>query len=432
RRRGYVRPQATIFSDSARNRDSVMSLGSIAHLQYYFARTGLLDGKGGQLAKDQRSRITGSAGVSIAGVDEPPLLLPLEEEESVPVFEDSHLDARTSGSPVDLNGSNWETQAHAMLPPTVSTYNHKAVYVPSPPDTTVLRAELREALDETREILREAGVAIVVRDQDSALKTAHWDMVKGLKLLNIVTLNVRAARMYYTSHRYPQRLYCIRSERQIRADLYQVFDTLYRMVSRNFAGGVRSAEIESIWEWTAIVDQFLAAEEEQERLERKCRETRSWRQGDWTGREREREWLFLETFDLHHEPLPHWDSPIENTQLPTPFLRALQNGLRLIHLHNELVMKSRRHFEMIKNFHTDTSKPYRCADNLRYWVKAAQLRWEVKLDVDVLGVVRGGDGTAWRKFDEAVLQWCKRVREEISAEWEDSLRNTEDVERIRF
>ena len=28
-----------------------MCLGSIAHLQYYFARTGLLDGKGGQMAK---------------------------------------------------------------------------------------------------------------------------------------------------------------------------------------------------------------------------------------------------------------------------------------------------------------------------------------------------------------------------------------------
>jgi hypothetical protein len=46
-----MRPQGTNFADSARNRDSVMSLGSIAHMQYYFARTGLLDGKGGQLAK---------------------------------------------------------------------------------------------------------------------------------------------------------------------------------------------------------------------------------------------------------------------------------------------------------------------------------------------------------------------------------------------
>ena len=31
-------------------------MGSIAHLQYYFARTGLLDGKGGQLAKESKDK----------------------------------------------------------------------------------------------------------------------------------------------------------------------------------------------------------------------------------------------------------------------------------------------------------------------------------------------------------------------------------------
>lgn len=42
-----MRPQGTEFSNSARSRESVMALGSIAHLQYFFAKTGLLDGKGG-------------------------------------------------------------------------------------------------------------------------------------------------------------------------------------------------------------------------------------------------------------------------------------------------------------------------------------------------------------------------------------------------
>src|SRR5437879_3118810 len=46
RRRGFMRPQGTEFSTSARSRESVMALGSIAHLQYFFAKTGLLDGKG--------------------------------------------------------------------------------------------------------------------------------------------------------------------------------------------------------------------------------------------------------------------------------------------------------------------------------------------------------------------------------------------------
>jgi hypothetical protein len=47
RRRGFMKPQPTEFSSSAKARESVMCLGSIAHLQYFFAKTGLLDGKGG-------------------------------------------------------------------------------------------------------------------------------------------------------------------------------------------------------------------------------------------------------------------------------------------------------------------------------------------------------------------------------------------------
>ena len=47
KRRGFSRPEGTEFANSARSRDSVMALGSIQHLQYFFARTGLLDGKGG-------------------------------------------------------------------------------------------------------------------------------------------------------------------------------------------------------------------------------------------------------------------------------------------------------------------------------------------------------------------------------------------------
>lgn len=86
-------------------------------------------------------------------------------------------------------------------------------------------------------------------------------------------------------------------------------------------------------------------------------------------------------------------------------------------LHNTLVRRSKRHFEQIKTYHTDTTKPYRCADNLRYWVKAAELRWDIKLDVDVMGVVQGKDAEAWRKFDAAILQWSQGVREEITLEW---------------
>ena len=54
---------------------------------------------------------------------------------------------------------------------------------------------------------------------------------------------------------------------------------------------------------------------------------------------------------------------------------------------------------------------------MRYWAKAAELRWDIKLNFDVMGVVNGTDAVAWGKFDAALLKWCQGVREEIIAEW---------------
>ncbi len=87
-------------------------------------------------------------------------------------------------------------------------------------------------------------------------------------------------------------------------------------------------------------------------------------------------------------------------------------------LHNTAVRKSRRRFGAIAVFHADTQKPYRAADNLRYWVKAAELRWEVNLKVDALGVVYDTGREAWADLDAAVLLWCRTVREEIIADYE--------------
>ncbi|KAF5260044.1 hypothetical protein FOXYS1_9318, partial [Fusarium oxysporum] len=63
-------------------------------------------------------------------------------------------------------------------------------------------------------------------------------------------------------------------------------------------------------------------------------------------------------------------------------------------------------------------KPYRCADNLRYWVKAAELRFEVMLKVDVLGVQYNTSPQVWVDFETAILKWSRHVREEITRELE--------------
>jgi hypothetical protein len=130
-----------------------MSLGSIAHLQYYFARTGLLDGKGAQFAKKTPDfkRVGGIQRSSSAG---PSLTteLSLSPDQSTYAFSDSGLNE----SPVEqTEDAAWDREL-AMLPPTVSTYNQRPAYVAPPPDLTMLRRELTEALEDALKVVKES------------------------------------------------------------------------------------------------------------------------------------------------------------------------------------------------------------------------------------------------------------------------------------
>ncbi|EMC96089.1 hypothetical protein BAUCODRAFT_70825 [Baudoinia panamericana UAMH 10762] len=397
RRRGYVRPQGTTFADSARNRDSVMSLGSIAHMQYYFARTGLLDGKGAQLAKDTERKRSISNKENL----EPAVLCVNELGASSP----SMYDSTSSCAP-------------QMLPPTVSTYKVRPSYSEPLPDLPVLRRELKEALQDACKVIEES------QKQQTGDETDGFHEIQGLHILDIITLAIRAAKNYYTSHEHPTKLYAIRSERQIRADLYAILEILKRMASRNFRGGMRLDELTGIIVWIESIDKLLKREEQQEQAEAAERELWSWQQdGGWTGRQRQREWLFLRSFDEENPSLPQWPEFSETETLPNDFLRALADGQRLVKLHNTLVKRSKQHFDLIKTWHNDVSKPYRRAENLRYWIKASELRWEIKLDVPVSHIANDKpDDTAWRNFEDAILRWCSGVREHLIEEWRQETR----------
>lgn len=431
RRRGYMRPEGTKFSESAMHRESVQNLGTIAHLQYYFARTGLLDTATGRVAKSRKGGARSASGEPLSPGDGDFSALSLASPDGTV---EHHLGEGFVESPLDESPPlPWDDSEPMMLPPTVSTYKNNPVYVPPPPDMTVLRRELRESLVEATKHLDElekgfvtAQAAEATASNDAAAEVpdaSGWHEIQGLNLLDVTTLAIRAAKNYYTAHEEPQRLYAIKSERTIRKELYQVLEVLKRLAIRNFASGVQPYEVTQIQEWIVDIETLLNTEEEKERVEREERESWSWREGDWAGRERERELMFLRSFDSDPDPLPEWTQPEENA-VPTPFLTTLQTGLRLVYLHNTLVRKSQRQFEEIKQYHTDTAKPYRCADNLRFWVKAAELRWDIKLDVDVMGVVQGKDSAAWQKFDTALLKWCQGVREEITTEWQKQKNQT--------
>jgi hypothetical protein len=244
-----MRPEGTQFSKSARNRESVQNLGTIAHLQYYFARTGLLDTATGRVAKSRKS------GSRTASGNEPPLS-PMEGDVSTLSFASpdamDHLGEGFVESPLDETASmSWDDNEPMMLPPTVSTYKNNPVYLPPPPDMTVLRRELRESLEEAMKHLRELEKGFG-STQDVDADQSQWFEIQGLNLLDVTTLAIKAAKNYYTAHEEPQRLYALKSERQIRKELYQVLEVLKRLAIRNFANGVQPYETIQIKQW--VVD----------------------------------------------------------------------------------------------------------------------------------------------------------------------------------
>lgn len=428
RRRGYIRPQGAEFADSARHRESVMSLGSIAHLQYYFARTGLLDGKGAQAREFRKKKHE----------QVPKLLLtpnaryiPEDMAESPTATDDEILDPQDDG---------FDDNEDVMLPPTVSTYSIKTYHIAPPPDLLAMRRDLLEAVERAeREIegigsqteppadLKPPRISLspddspeteedILRQIMPFSRPQAWHELQGMRILDVVTLAIRAARIYYTAHERPERLATVKSEREIRQALFHVLELLKRWASRNFSGGLREDERTAIMTWMSDVRTMLAKERELEDSETKERASWTWAHGDWAGREREREDAFLHSLMGSAPSLPPWTSA-ETSALPTPLLERLSDGRDLVRMHNWAVKKSKRPFCEIKSYHEDIAKPYRRAENIRFWVKAAEIRWETKLEFDVMGVVSGNNDDAWRQFDAALLKWCRVVREELTRDW---------------
>lgn len=360
-----------------------MSLGSISHVQYYFSKTGQLDGKGGHLARpDQHGRQT--PGSDTDG----------HQKGYEDVFGTDTDDEAVSDEVLDMAGLG------SMLPPTASTYKAKPLPVHILPGTVQLRGQLRQALEEARSVLSSPQAG---------------DPSAGM--IDAVIQATQAAKHYYNGHHNISSLYKVRSERQLRSSLYHALELLQDLDKRCSEHQGEESTQRGLLAWTTELDEVLDEEERYETRERTLRHEYSWLHGDWQGQERERERAFLQSFTP--EPLPEWITPCESGP-PCAFLKALQSGIRLLQLHNEMIDRSERRFGAVPRFHTDVSKPYRRAENLRFWVSAAELRWEVKLTLNVLELVYEKDEHVWVEFDAALLKWCVAARQEISSAWLES------------
>jgi hypothetical protein len=367
-----------------------MSLGSIAHLQYYFARTGLLEGKGGRQAKKKQDGEYDIPKLSL-GDDKEIVESPIDEEAQL-MWEAAQEDGE-----------------EVMLPPTVSTYSHRSDYIPPPPEHKTLKRELVECLENALQALESTDTST----PDADVTQGYYE-IQGLHILDTVTLAIKAARIYYTQHPHPKRLGSIRPHQQLRKELYAVLDILKKCASRNFTGGFREDERLAVLVWVSDVGMMIDQEaklEEKEKMER-----RDWQwmnDSRWIDDEDGRDMDFLHfVFRKAKQDRDVWTPP--NPE----FFKSLADGRDLVAMHNAAVKESKRQFDFIDSFHADVAKPYRRADNLRYFTKAAELRFETKLKFDVMAVANmKEDEATWSSFEAALRQWAKIVRAELTKDW---------------
>lgn len=366
-----------------------MSLGSIAHLQYYFARTGLLDGKGGQMAKKKKNGEYDIPKLS----DRPDSESPIEEE-------------------VELM---WEAMQEdgedIMLPPTVSTYSHPQQNITPLPDQKSLKRELVESLENSLQAIEACEKAAYADEAP----TQGYHELQGLHILDTATLAIKAARDYYTQHPHPDRLNSIRPVQQLRKELYSVLEVLKKCAARNFEGGFREEERLSVLVWVSDVGMMIDREAKLEEKERKERKDWGWMyDSKWTSEGSDRDQSFLHF--LYAKAKPHL--PADSIPSGPEFFRGLADGRDLNRMHNAAVKESKRQFHQVDSWHEDIAKPYRRADNLRYWVKAAELRWELKLKFDIMGVAnQKEDDGVWSSFESAIRSWAQFVRAELTKDW---------------
>ena len=353
---------------------------------------------------------------------------------------------------------DFDIDASFVLPPTTSTYNLQMKPVPPTPNPDELRKRLREALTITK---RAWGQSIPERLDggkdtdiiDKLIPQGVYDL-HCTELTDLATSAVRAAKGYYYTTDIS--LLASKDEKTLRDEFLFILDVLKRMMNRKFEGGVLPEERDHVINWIRSVE--VSLDEEERDIAEMKRLGREWLEGDWSGKSARRpphqvhpsapqhitpphptdgliqhsstnegltnrvsqgrNHLFMSYFDSSMDKLPEPEEVTAETNLPTPFLKTLQTGLHLILIHNNVVRRSKRPFGQIPSYHTEFSKPYRLAENLRYWKKAAELRWEVKLKFDVMGVVNGTSQEVWREFNDAIGLWCETVLKEVRHDWE--------------
>jgi len=217
----------------------------------------------------------------------------------------------------------------------------------------------------------------------------------------------------------------LEDEKRLRKDAMDILFHLKRMAERDGLD-VTVEEKSVIHAWCKEVR--LRVQKDDELRRGMWEQASKWMYGNWTDREwgislsrseadLDRYYLFLQQFDSTEPKLPSTST--------SGFYDIIRPGTRLCLIHNACTHFSRRPFGLITRYHSDTTVQYRVTDNLKFFAKAAEIRWELELQWDVEEIWRATPkGDAMLKSE--LGKWCETVIQELIKIYHEEIKEGED------
>jgi hypothetical protein len=244
----------------------------------------------------------------------------------------------------------------------------------------------------------------------------------GMDIVEDATATIRLAQRYRTQIQHED----WDDEKKLRRHAVDVLVVLRRIAERE-DGQASDDEREIVRTWCRDVKTRVERDDEVRRGI--WEQAAPWMDGKWDDEwgspysrllMTERYHLFLVQFDASEPRIPPPSSSDDK------FVAALRTGTKLCIIHNALTHFSLRPFGLISRFHTDTTVQYRVTDNLRYFAKAAEIRWEVQIEWDVEEIWRATPAGV-DMFKRELGKWCESVIKEMGKIYHEEISEGEDV-----
>ncbi|CAG8555570.1 3055_t:CDS:2 [Paraglomus occultum] len=405
-RRFYKKPsKPRDFATSAKKRQSVLALGSITHLQHFYAKKGIIiqPKKLKQHAENiLQINVTDLLQVTEEPEDFPPTPLP-PSPPPLPAFLTTKLDVETDPEVL-------LAQCHIDIHEMLNAWH--IVTGDAQEDEESVLVDILAVMETTTKAIQSVK-NYSMHKEDLSPESLSKIRAATLDVLDMLDKIEKTYREEDDSSSEDGHIY--------KESYYRSLDT-ERQTLRKYLKVVEEYLLFNHDEETAYAEGGLANEEKRDSGIATLTPPASpgYQSWDWVNPE-----LFKdESVGRYHSFLeahrPSKSKHLPNyTPLPDPrtdkteFLAALSDGKLLCNIYNTVVRRSKRPFGFIEKIHDDTSRTYRASENLKFFAAACKFRFDIKFEAfDTLAIVKMTD-IGRVHLEEAIKAFCEKAMDEL-------------------